>query len=368
MPPAGAEPAATRVAQRSALCEQVLRKMPKTVTAQEGWGQVQGRMQQYISHTDHIQGKPFDDLLRVSAPKLPELLASFKVYSALDDQTQNQMVCQRQLWNIGNFDAPKAIENQACIGVSHSFAGRPVDASQNLPRPELQPGNQVAVSMKTPLMTASGKIREVVVLSCTAPALDSTDQPEFDIYVSPPTNAGDKTSPRLKQAAYKKAFDTIAGQVLQCAKDHPESKRVVLPAIGMNAFLSKLNAADKATAIEIGTQALADLVVTLRKEGKEVVFTDKDDPSAIMAIINGHLDKVKSERIVRAGKIPGDWIADNDLIVNAWDPHSLVGNKLAQDYSIDGFIGRNTLLHFMHGLHCAAHAENVSPVVGNKAG
>ena len=33
---------------------------------------------------------------------------------------------------------------------------------------------------------------------------------------------------------------------------------------------------------------------------------------------------------------------DETLIVNAWDPHSLVGNGNAADNSLDGFVGRHT--------------------------
>ena len=38
----------------------------------------------------------------------------------------------------------------------------------------------------------------------------------------------------------------------------------------------------------------------------------------------------------------------------------MLGNKQKNDLSIDGFIGRNTLIHPIHALRCAMEAEGVS--------
>jgi hypothetical protein len=38
----------------------------------------------------------------------------------------------------------------------------------------------------------------------------------------------------------------------------------------------------------------------------------------------------------------------------------LLGNKQKNDKSIDGFIGRNTLIHSTHALRCALEAEGIS--------
>jgi hypothetical protein len=43
--------------------------------------------------------------------------------------------------------------------------------------------------------------------------------------------------------------------------------------------------------------------------------------------------------------------------VNAWDPHALVGNGCAKDNSLDGYIGRNSLVHEAHALACMLHAH-----------
>ena len=38
--------------------------------------------------------------------------------------------------------------------------------------------------------------------------------------------------------------------------------------------------------------------------------------------------------------------AEDALIVNAWDPHSMPGNGNACDWSLDGFVGRSSAIHF----------------------
>lgn len=341
----------------SYLCGDAMRAMPAAVRSQWGWSNLNTRMQNYIKHTADIEGEHFHTLLSLHRSDLPALLGSFRVYSRLSPEVQDKVVYQRQLWNIQNgTNSTSAAANRETLGVETSYVNKhSAFKGEKLP-PVLEPGNQVAVAMRTPLITNSGTVRNVVVLSCVAPALDSFEQPDFDIYVN--ANEDNEGIPhhRLKQEAYLDAFNAIAEQVMQCSNDNPQCKRVVIPAVGLNSFLSALMSGQKEIAIGIGQKVLAKLVTDLRASGKEVVFTDDKNPSPRMDGINEILG---SPPLTLAGAIPGDWIKDDDLLVNAWDPHSLVGNKLAKDNSIDGYIGRNSLLHFMHGLHCAAHAEGV---------
>jgi hypothetical protein len=348
----------------SLLCESALNEMPDAIRSLFGWSKVKERMQSYTHHTADIEGEHFRSLLSSYSEKLPELLGSFKVYSKLQSEIEEKMVFERQLWNIQNDQthnySTASAANKDVVGVETSYANKERNRAGMPTHPALQPGNQLALAMLTPLRTNSGKVRDVLVLSCVAPALDSREQPDFENYVATP-DPENPSHTKLNVAAYRKAFETIAEQVMQCAKDNPQCPRIVLPGIGMNSFLAALtidgkNEDQKEVAIGIGCDVLAKLVTDLRAIGKEVVFTDGDTKSERLDDLNTRLG---DKPLTMHGAIPGDWINDNDLIVNAWDPHSLVGNKLAKDNSIDGFIGRNSLLHFMHGLHCAAHAEGV---------
>lgn len=337
-------------------CRQVLKSLPKSITSQAGWANVEKYMENYIQHTHGIQGEPFKDLLLEVIDSLPDLLKSFRVYSNLDPVTQDKMSFQRELWNVGFDDTSAGSKNMDALGVSIGHAKKMAQEASGSVPDVLLPGNQLAICMNTPIRTTSGNIKNITVVSCVGPALDSPDQPEFPAYVSGTIGGEGENAQALKTEPYTKAFKTIKSQVLEAAENNPQSKRVVLSAIGLNSFLSGLHGQARIEAIRIGTEILADLATELRKKGKTVIFTDNGKSSPMMDEINKHLGQAP---LKLAGSIPGDWIEDDDLILNAWDPHSLVGNKLALDASIDGFIGRNTLLHFLHALYCAAKTQGV---------
>ena len=100
---------------------------------------------------------------------------------------------------------------------------------------------------------------------------------------------------------------------------------------------------------------LADTARELCNRNISIGFTDIDEQ--FCRDIN-KITKPKPE-VKFLGKIPGNWIKDNDMLLNAWDPHSLLGNGLAKDNTLDGFIGRSTLIHFMHALICSMHNSGV---------
>jgi hypothetical protein len=57
--------------------------------------------------------------------------------------------------------------------------------------------------------------------------------------------------------------------------------------------------------------------------------------------------------------LPGTWITDKTMIVNARDPCSLVGNGCKLDDSNDGFIGRNSLAHEVHAHAILSRRNNL---------
>ncbi len=230
----------------------------------------------------------------------------------------------------------------------------------------MRPGNQLGLAIDTPMKLASGDIVDVTIFSAVAPALDSVDQPDFSVYTH-------KTAERkfaLNKENYAKSFDAIKEQMLVYARDHPEKTEFSLAGIGVGAYLSGLrNEEARNEAREIATSKLAELAVELRKLGRSVNFTDIND--AVLKLVNKHLSDMREKNtgsgntevlkdLDLAGSIPGGWIKPNQVILNAWDNHSLVGNKLAQDPSLDGYIGRNSLVHLVHALACAMEAEGIS--------
>jgi len=69
-------------------------------------------------------------------------------------------------------------------------------------------------------------------------------------------------------------------------------------------------------------------------------------------------DKIPEE-IEYMGRVPGQWLSDKVIIVNAWDPCSVIGNGCNNDHSIGGFIGRNSLVHEAHVMLIQAFRENL---------
>ncbi len=326
------------------------------MTDHPNWGQVKQRMEMYLTHTGHIQGKSFEALLSyaIKNSSAADLVDSFQYQGALSNENK-QMALQRELWNV-TMKAAAADENKAALGCERSYANERAKDSQASIPDCLLPGNQLSVTMKTPLQKKNLEIVNITVISCTAPALDTGLQPEFKAYVF---GGNQLQEQKLDEQAYRKSFDCIKNQVLAAAKAHPEANRVALPAIGMNAFLTGLTEQNKKTAIKIGSETLAELAIELRDIGKEVLITDLSNHGIVWQQVNNFLESRKQDPLAFGGPIPGDWITEGMMVLNAWDPHSLVGNGLSNDDSIDGYLGRSTLTHLIHALHCAAYAENI---------
>ena len=156
-------------------------------------------------------------------------------------------------------------------------------------------------------------------------------------------------------APYQKAVDNLKEHVLACAA-RSTGPRVVLTGIGTSSFLGGLqDESDKEIARGMMAQALAEIAAESSAGGKKVAFYDKD--GAFCDRINqitGDAPKVEF-----LGRLESNWEEDGDLVLNAWDPNSLLGNGLAFDHSGDGFLGRHTLIHFQHAMACALHAERM---------
>lgn len=222
----------------------------------------------------------------------------------------------------------------------------------------IEPGKQISLCINTPIDSGKGDVREISVLSCIAPALDTKKQPEFEKYVT-----GENTSQyKLKSQDYQLSLDTIKQQILETAKEK-KPPRVVLSAIGANAFLGALPTLEQEAGRDMIANMLADTARELDAMGIELGFTD------VQNTFCNRINKINTNgpSIQLLGKIPGDWIKSRDLLLNAWDTHSLLGNGLGADNSLDGYIGRSSLIHFMHALICSMYhagviGEDGSPV------
>lgn len=205
------------------------------------------------------------------------------------------------------------------------------------------PGNQLALLMRVPMWTGQGQPRDIekeftanpLILSVCAPALDESDEPEWGGYVDP--------KGALKADAYMLAMATIAEQVVEAALRYPDHK-VVLAAFGMNNYLSGLKDPARAEAFAIGVANMQALIAKLAGLNRVLGYTDGTQDSPFWEQVNRGL----TTAIGYEGRVPGTWITGKTMIVNAWDPCSLVGNGCKADNSMDGYVGRSSLVHEAH--------------------
>ncbi len=326
----------------------ILASAPKTLQRHPNWANVVQRMQNYIDTTRPLQHTDFRRLLNTPDMDLFKLMGSLKSYSKLDATTGRAMAFQRDLANIGMMGigpltasmTDSGVLNADVLGNDKSYLSSHPDSDA------AKPGNQLSLAMDTVLRRADGALKHVTVLSSPAPALDSPKQPEWRQYVG--------ADGRLDTAMYRVAMEAIKDHNLSCASSHA-GPRVVLTGIGTSSFLSGLCEEDKTAARAIVAEVLADVSKALKDMGKQVAFYDKSDTFC------NRLNEINKgdPTIAYLGKLEANWEDDGDLILNAWDPNSLIGNGLALDQSGDGILCRHTLLHLQHALASAMHAEGM---------
>ena len=297
---------------------------------------------------EHENSQHFAEILSGSTYTFDQLVESFTMYTELPNDAATKMATERELVNI-QMKGKSASKNKQILGNEKSLAQR--DATV------IQPGKQLSLVTKTKIRCTDGQLKQITLLSCSAPALDTALQPEADIYTYKSSSGGRK----LNRLNYAIALDTLKSHILQCATRENNCKRVVLAGIGTANFLKILDEEHKNYAKNMIVSTLAEVVSELRKKNKEVVFTDtKDD---ICNEINSILGDRKTP-LALVGTIPGKWIKEDDLMLNAWDPHSLLGNGLSADNSLDGFYGRNSLIHFQHALLCMMKSLSIETQIG----
>lgn len=327
---------------------------PDTLKNKAAFHSVKTAMDVYSGAMKTYRGAAQNALIARHPDAIAAGVASIKIYSHLRDKKAQSVAFGRDLVNI-EMGANLSKFNLAALGCKESKIRSSKEARR--------PGNAVSIAMRAPVQVASGRVARPVILSVAAPALDTHVQPEWHAYVKGTkldrqhhlTNIG-----KLDTNAYKKAMQALSAHIQQCAQDHP-GHRVVLSGYGLNNFIKALSAADQVRAKDVGMTEMAKLIDALAARGIAVAFTglDRNDP-----IFTGIQAKTTTT-IMFTGAIPQDWIQDTDMIVNAWDPHSLAGNGCAQDNSMDGFVGRSSLTHEIHAAACKLYSEGLLSEVNN---
>jgi hypothetical protein len=217
--------------------------------------------------------------------------------------------------------------------------------------------NTVAVYSETFLWSTpgdEGSKKKVACLSLPAPALDTDQQPHYAYYMS---------SGELNQQHYRQEMAFLASCVVKAAIDNQDSfemRRVIIPRYGQSAFINALSPKDRQLAHQIYYETLSE---ALNKYAKELADVDVRIIEYVQQ--SGEGERVKreiEENFRKCGCEVGVIIADilevaqdGDLIVNAWDPHSMPGNGNDGDRSLDGVMGMGTAIGLTQAPHLNAH-------------
>jgi hypothetical protein len=272
-------------------------------------------------------------------------IESMRIYSNMPAHKARKMAFWRRLTTMDD-DTYTPEVNQAVLGNAQCLARTNAEC--------VLPGNQVSLEMRSPFMRDDGKVVRPVILSVSAPDLGSPDQPEWPHYVD--------NDNRLREAPYRHSLETLWGHILQSSAQHPDH-RVVLSAFGMENFIKGLPPKEQRKARAIGADIFARSIKELQHRGIDVAFTDIEENGPFWTDVNRLLPEGSAIRCV--GALPGRWMRNKDIMVNAWDPESLVGNGCKIDNSCDGWVGRRSTAHKTHATACDLYGEGVLGEVAN---
>jgi hypothetical protein len=339
-----------------------LAALPTALRNAPEWPAVVARMKKYDAAMTPARGEPntvlCGEIHRGDA--IRRMVRSLRIYSCMPPEFARRMALTRSLTNILGVATPARL-NEEVLGNARSLAlqkdrntgrskKRKTGQSRTTDVDVMQSGNQVSIAVRIPMLdsrkNASRKTVWPLLLSIPAAALDSPTQPEWRLYVDHKGN--------LDEALFRNTMQTLCAHVTLCSDANPRLQ-VALSAAGLNNFLAALAPPQKARALEIGAEEYARLASALTARGRHVSYIDITPDSRFWNDVGLRAETV----LAYAGAIPGSWISKDILLVNAWDPHSLMGNGCNLDRSIDGAVGAHSLCHDFHALLCILEHEKL---------
>lgn len=183
----------------------------------------------------------------------------------------------------------------------------------------------------------------VHVMNSIGFAFDSDEQPDYDYFMANFTKAKKQELRDCVATALKLAF--------QCALDLG-LKKICLCYLGGKSFAIHYKPNQLAyrdlfyDALE---RVLTPEVLAALDEINLLGYDPDADPLELMMQVAPGFQKViekKGKTCRLLGRIP-DILTEDMLFMNAWDPHSVVGNGNANDVSLDGFFGRLSDMGYM---------------------
>merc|ERR1740121_3230222 len=195
---------------------------------------------------------------------------------------------------------------EAYFGYRHGAYGESDDTS-------LMPN--IAIFCRTPMVSGDGRQVDVNVINVVGFGFDHEDQPDYTYFMPLHENPA-------KWDELVRKMQQMWRYIYECAKRH-KFKRVYLADVGGGNFGAGLANHPETSYARLKKESLlpvqmeyADCIVTLQLQRVPDWCFSED-----------------------GGPLLGD-----SLLVNAWDPWSMVGNANSADNSLDGFFGRCTAM------------------------
>jgi hypothetical protein len=172
---------------------------------------------------------------------------------------------------------------------------------------------------------------------------DDNRQPDYQALLANggrPT-ATEETKNKIRER-YRKVFD----MVFACMKDK-ECSELYMGLVGAGVFAGRYDESFYETMMGYEEAAAASSRV-FRNEVWIPAFNESRDNAGVNTENVKILGDTDIPGYENAGFFPHEVVPDSAeesgrrLYVNAWDPHSMVGNGNASDRSLDGFVGRCT--------------------------
>jgi hypothetical protein len=208
-----------------------------------------------------------------------------------------RLLLEREPCNIAMTRYYNQSRMQQLFGWSTSFYSRYFEQTQQLPP-------NIAVYVRTPIFGDGFKTKSIHLLNLVGMAFDSKKQPDAQFYRTPTI----ETLQMLYLKVWRKAF--------VCARDLGVA-RIVPVVVGGGAFTP-------IDPIQFKTN-VHDIVLNKLKE--EFPYIE------VLHIPTNVFETIEFMTTIDR---------NNTLFINAWDPHTILGNGNAKDNSLDGHFGRRT--------------------------
>ena len=276
-----------------------------------------------------------------SSDILTESLQSVKIYySDTDDiHVVKKLVKEREAVNIAmnTENEPLFQEMYTKLLEQHGYL---FSGYRNLfeEHPERLPPN-FAMYM-TALFRIDGQIVKRHVINLIGYAFDNAEQPDYKYFITNATGSANELAEKycrmflyMLVCANEKGFDTI-----------------VLSFIGGASFVSYFPFGNYGDFISTSLRNAIERYQHIYKPDT-IEIMDGENPINVNFVnqVTTNLSP-KGITVRRVGRVPGIFMGDtavNKLFVNAWDPHSIVGNGNSLDNSLDGFMGRISAMAYV---------------------